>query len=131
MRHSKPRHDRDSFASRLAHARGVALLTPAMLAISPCRRFGKYLSVNYSPLFLSWARYAIASPMVLPIATAIVSIPALPQAAARGAVSAQAVAGNRDDPLFFCPVADPAGDGGKRLSLARLAASLPCCWGSA
>jgi len=50
---------------------GVILMIAAMLSIPLVDGLAKYLSVSYSPLFLSWARYAVACTIVLPIAAAI------------------------------------------------------------
>lgn len=46
-------------------------MTLAMLSIPVVDGLAKYLSVEYSPLFLGWARYAVASLIVLPFAAAI------------------------------------------------------------
>lgn len=46
------------------------LMTLAMLSIPLVDGLAKYLSVSYSPLFISWARYAVACVIVLPIAAA-------------------------------------------------------------
>ena len=43
-------------------------MTLAMLTIPVVDGFAKYLSANYSPLFISWVRYAAASLIVLPLA---------------------------------------------------------------
>ncbi len=43
----------------------------AMLSIPTVDGLAKYLSVGYSPLFISWARYAVASLVVLPVAAAM------------------------------------------------------------
>jgi drug/metabolite transporter (DMT)-like permease len=51
--------------------KGVALMLAAMLSIPLVDGLAKYLSTGYSPLFLSWARYAIASAAVLPLAMAM------------------------------------------------------------
>jgi drug/metabolite transporter (DMT)-like permease len=50
---------------------GIALMTLAMLAIPAVDGFAKYLSTSYSPLFIGWARYAVASLIVLPSAAAV------------------------------------------------------------
>lgn len=50
---------------------GIVLMTVAMLTIPLVDGLAKYLSVGYSPLFLSWARYAVACLVVLPFAAAI------------------------------------------------------------
>jgi drug/metabolite transporter (DMT)-like permease len=42
----------------------------AMLLISFVDALAKYLSASYSPLFLGWARYAVASCVVLPLTAA-------------------------------------------------------------
>ncbi len=47
---------------------GIALMACAMLSIPLVDGLAKYLSGSYSPLFLAWARYAVASLIVLPIA---------------------------------------------------------------
>src|SRR5215510_4197795 len=58
--------------TRQSHsAQGVMLMTLAMLAIPMVDGLAKYLSVGYSPLFIGWARYAVASLIVLPSAAAI------------------------------------------------------------
>lgn len=49
-------------------SRGIGLMTLAMLAIPVVDGLAKYLSTSYSPLFISWARYAVASMIVLPLA---------------------------------------------------------------
>lgn len=43
----------------------------AMLSIPLVDGLAKHLSANYSPLFISWARYAVACGIVLPFATAL------------------------------------------------------------
>lgn len=57
--------------SPLRTTQGVALMTLAMLSIPLCDGLAKYLSVGYSPLFISWARYAVACLVVLPVAVAV------------------------------------------------------------
>lgn len=52
-------------------ARGVLLMTLAMLSIPFVDGLAKYLSASYSPLFLGWARYVVASLVVLPLASAM------------------------------------------------------------
>lgn len=49
---------------------GIALMTLAMLSIPVCDGLAKLLSADYSPLFISWARYAVACLIVLPVALA-------------------------------------------------------------
>jgi drug/metabolite transporter (DMT)-like permease len=46
-------------------------MTAAMLSIPFVDGLAKYLSVRYSPLFLSWARYVVACFIVLPFAATI------------------------------------------------------------
>jgi drug/metabolite transporter (DMT)-like permease len=58
-------------ASALRPAQGIILMTLAMLSIPLVDGLAKHLSVGYSPLFLGWARYAVASFVVLPFAGAI------------------------------------------------------------
>jgi drug/metabolite transporter (DMT)-like permease len=50
---------------------GIVLMALAMLSIPPVDGLAKYLSADYSPLFISWARYAAACAIVLPIAVAM------------------------------------------------------------
>ena len=47
---------------------GIMLMACAMLSIPLVDGLAKYLSASYSPLFLAWARYAVASLIVLPVA---------------------------------------------------------------
>ena len=51
--------------------KGIALMALAMLTIPMVDGFAKYLSADYSPLFIGWARYAVASLAVLPITVAL------------------------------------------------------------
>jgi drug/metabolite transporter (DMT)-like permease len=46
-------------------------MTIAMLTIPLVDGMAKHLSVSYSPLFLSWARYAVACFIVLPVTAAV------------------------------------------------------------
>jgi hypothetical protein len=50
---------------------GVVLMILAMLSIPLVDGLAKHLSASYSPLFLGWARYAVASAVVLPFAAAL------------------------------------------------------------
>src|SRR5262245_61569203 len=47
---------------------GILLMTLAMLSIPTVDGLAKYLSADYSPLFIGWARYAVAALVVLPLA---------------------------------------------------------------
>lgn len=49
---------------------GILLMTIAMLSIPTVDGLAKYLSAAYSPLYIGWARYAVAGLIVLPIAAA-------------------------------------------------------------
>ena len=49
---------------------GIILMVAAMLSVPPVDGLAKYLSGSYSPLFLAWARYAMACLIVLPLAAA-------------------------------------------------------------
>lgn len=49
---------------------GIALMAIAMLTIPLVDGTAKYLSAAHSPLFIAWARYAVASAVVLPVAAA-------------------------------------------------------------
>lgn len=51
-----------------SNVRGIALMAIAMLGIPVVDGIAKYLSSSYSPLFLGWARYAVACLFVLPLA---------------------------------------------------------------
>jgi drug/metabolite transporter (DMT)-like permease len=55
----------------LSAARGVLLMTLAMLSIPAVDGLAKYLSASYSPLFITWARYAVACAVVLPVAVSV------------------------------------------------------------
>jgi drug/metabolite transporter (DMT)-like permease len=50
---------------------GVILMALAMLTIPLVDGLAKHLSTSYSPLFLGWARYAVACLIVLPFAAGI------------------------------------------------------------
>lgn len=52
----------------LSSRRGIVLMIMAMLTIPVVDGTAKYLSDEFSPLFISWARYAIACLFVLPFA---------------------------------------------------------------
>ncbi len=47
---------------------GIGLMIAAMLIIPMVDGMAKYLSATHSPLFISWARYAVAVVIVLPVA---------------------------------------------------------------
>lgn len=47
---------------------GVLLMIVAMLSLPSVDGIAKYLSADYSPLFISWARYVVACCVVLPVA---------------------------------------------------------------
>jgi len=47
---------------------GIALMTLAMLTIPAVDGLAKYLSSSYSPLFVGWARYAVACAVIVPFA---------------------------------------------------------------
>jgi drug/metabolite transporter (DMT)-like permease len=49
---------------------GIVLMTAAMLSVPLVDGLAKHLSGSYSPLFLAWARYAVACLIVLPLAAA-------------------------------------------------------------
>ncbi|MDB4223648.1 DMT family transporter [Granulosicoccus sp.] len=49
---------------------GSGMMAIAMLSIPMVDGLAKYLSADFSPLFISWARYAIASCIIVPIALA-------------------------------------------------------------
>ncbi len=49
---------------------GIGLMSIAMLLIPLVDGAAKHLSADFSPLFISWARYAVASLFILPIAIA-------------------------------------------------------------
>ena len=60
-------------------ARGVILMAVAMLVMPLVDGLAKHLSINYSPLFIGWARYAMASLIVLPFAAALNGLPLFPR----------------------------------------------------
>ncbi len=49
---------------------GIVLMIAAMLVIPIVDGLAKFLSTDYSPLFISWARYAASTALILPIAFA-------------------------------------------------------------
>jgi drug/metabolite transporter (DMT)-like permease len=49
---------------------GIMLMTLAMLTVPLVDGLAKHLSAAYSPLYLAWARYAVACLVVLPLAAA-------------------------------------------------------------
>lgn len=51
-----------------ANIRGMILMALAMLIIPIVDGIAKFLSTDYSPLFIGWARYAVACLIVLPFA---------------------------------------------------------------
>lgn len=59
--------------------KGVVLMALAMLLLPVVDGIAKYLSAEYSPLFLSWARYMVASAIVLPAAMILRGRHFLPQ----------------------------------------------------
>jgi len=61
----------DIVVSSRSTSAGILLMTLAMLSIPAVDGLAKYLSASYSPLFIGWARYAVASIIVLPSAAAI------------------------------------------------------------
>ncbi len=58
---------------------GIALMSVAMLLIPFVDGLAKHLSAAHSPLFISWARYAIAAAIVLPAAVMVHGRAALPR----------------------------------------------------
>ncbi|WP_119389830.1 DMT family transporter [Taklimakanibacter lacteus] len=55
-------------STRSPQTTGIILMIVAMLFIPSVDGLAKYLSSGYSPLFLGWARYAVAALIVLPVA---------------------------------------------------------------
>ncbi|MBK1870325.1 DMT family transporter [Aestuariivirga sp. YIM B02566] len=49
-------------------ATGILLMTAAMVSIPLVDGIAKYLTATHSPLFVGWARYAVAGLIVLPLA---------------------------------------------------------------
>jgi drug/metabolite transporter (DMT)-like permease len=60
-----------SSAAASHQARGILLLTLAMFSLPMVDGLAKFLSANYSPLYLGWARYAVASMIVVPVAASL------------------------------------------------------------
>jgi drug/metabolite transporter (DMT)-like permease len=54
-------------------------MTLAMLSIPLVDGLAKYLSAGHSPLYVAWARYAVAAALVLPLAVALRGRRALPR----------------------------------------------------
>ncbi len=57
---------------------GIVLMTLAMLSIPAVDGLAKHLSADYSPLFIGWARYAVAALVVLPLAALRKGTPIFP-----------------------------------------------------
>lgn len=68
MRKFKQYQDQQTRVSRDKSAFGVLTMITATTVIPFVDGIAKYLSTDYSPLFISRARYAVASCMVLPLA---------------------------------------------------------------
>src|ERR671923_2612948 len=60
-----------ALASPSHQARGIALMTVTAFVIQIVDGLAKYLSADYSPLFIGWARYAVACLILLPCAAAL------------------------------------------------------------
>lgn len=58
--------------------KGIALMTLAMLAIPLVDGLAKFLSAEYSPLFISWARYVVACFIIMPIVVAVHGVRVFP-----------------------------------------------------
>lgn len=54
--------------SNSSDLRGIILMAIAMLGVPMVDGIAKYLSADYSPLFIGWARYAVACLIVIPLA---------------------------------------------------------------
>src|SRR5262249_4164144 len=52
-------------------AKGIALMTVTAFVIQIVDGLAKYLSADYSPLFIGWARYAVACLILLPCAATL------------------------------------------------------------
>lgn len=64
--------------NRSGHGLGIALMAAAMMSIPLVDGIAKLLSSGHSPLFIAWARYAVASLIVLPAAVALHGVGFLP-----------------------------------------------------
>lgn len=58
----------DSTGHDLNTRAGIGYMVGAMLLIPMCDGIAKYLSSDFSPLFISWSRYAVAVALLLPFA---------------------------------------------------------------
>lgn len=74
MQHSDPATapadfsaDSDQHAAGQRTSLGIVLMVLAMLIIPLVDAAAKYLSRDYSPLYVSWARYAVAAMLLLPL----------------------------------------------------------------
>lgn len=54
-------------ATATTSARGILAMLVAMVSVPTVDGIAKYLSADYSPLFIGWARYAVAGLAVLPL----------------------------------------------------------------
>ncbi len=68
-------------------ALGIALMAVAMLVIPGADAIAKYLNASYSPLFLSWGRYAAALAFVLPVAAIVLARGRMPRLGWRALLS--------------------------------------------
>ncbi len=83
---------------------GIILMAVAMLSIPLVDGFAKHLSTSYSPLFISWARYAAACCIVLPFAALKHGVNMLP-AERRGAHALRTVFLVISMTLYFLAIA--------------------------
>ena len=60
-----------ALASTSHQAKGIALMTVTAFMIQIVDGLAKYLSADYSPLFIGWARYSVAFLILLPCAAAL------------------------------------------------------------
>ncbi|WP_448951622.1 DMT family transporter [Labrys neptuniae] len=54
-------------ADRTGSVRGILAMIIAMVSVPSVDGIAKYLSADYSPFFIGWARYAVAAIVVLPL----------------------------------------------------------------
>lgn len=62
-----PEPDSTDQSEQTNPTKGILLMSLAMLSIPLVDGLAKYLSADYSPLFVSWARYVVACVIVVPI----------------------------------------------------------------
>ena len=99
----------------MPRTRGIVLMTLAMLSIPLVDGLAKHLSLDYSPLFIGWARYAVASVIVAAVAAAMHGRHLFPTEQLRSHILRTVLPRRRHDALLPGDRAHPAGHRRERL----------------